>query len=109
MVVCGKLQPKWQGKWKVIEVKTPINVKITDGQTTKVVHVNRLQHRKQPQPDTVPSSNTYTNWVPPQIDHHVFPVSPPERRYPQRTRRPPNWLRLQSLRSSFKKKGTYVM
>ena len=84
----GKLQPKWQGKWKVTEVKNPINVKITDGQTTKVVHVNRLQHRKQPQHDTVPPSDTYTytNWVPPQIDHHVFPVFPPERRYPQRTR-----------------------
>ena len=91
----GKLQPKWQGKWKVTEVKNPINVKITDGQTTKVVHVNRLQHRKQPQHDTVPPSDTYTytNWVPPQIDH-VFPVFPPKRRYPQRTGRPPNWLRL---------------
>ena len=88
----GKLQPKWQGKWKIIEIKNPINVKITDGQTTKVVHVNRLQHRKQPQHDAVPSSNTYTTWVPPQIDHYVFPVSPPERRYPQRTRRPPDWL-----------------
>ena len=32
----GKLQPKWQGKWKIIEIKNPINVKITDGQTTRV-------------------------------------------------------------------------
>jgi len=27
---CGKLQPKWQGKLKIIELKNPVNAKITD-------------------------------------------------------------------------------
>ena len=77
MVVCPHM---WQIATKVARQmesyrsQNPYHVKITDGQTTEVVHVNRLQHRKQPQPDTVPSSNTYTNWVPPQIDHHAFPT-----------------------------------
>ena len=90
----GKLQPKWQGKWEVIELKNPVKVTITDGQNTKVVHINRLQHRKQPQQDVVPSSNTctYTSWAPPQIDHYILSESPSERRYPQRSRRPPDRL-----------------
>ena len=80
MVVCPymyQIATQVARQMEVTEVKNPINVKITDGQTTKVVHVNRLQHRKQPQHDTVPPSDTYTNWVPAQIDHHVFPVFPP--------------------------------
>ena len=90
----GKLQLKWQGKWKVIELKNPVNVKITNGQNTKVVHINRLQHRKQPQHDMVPSSNiyTYTSWAPPQIDRYILSESLSERRYPLRTRRPPDRL-----------------
>ena len=77
---CGKLQPKWQGKWEVIELKNPVNVTITDGQNTKVVHINRLQHRKQPQQDVVASSNTctYTSCAPPQIDHYILSESPSE-------------------------------
>ena len=51
------------------KIKNPVNAKITDGQTTKIVHINRLQHRKQPQHDTVPSdnTNTYTSWTPPKL------------------------------------------
>ena len=93
----GKLQPRWQGKWRIREIKSPTDVTITDGQNTKVVHVNRLQHRKQPQHDSTSSINTDSapnNWFPPQIDHHIVSApSPLQRRYPQRDRRPPDWLR----------------
>ena len=83
-----------QRKWEVIELKNPVNVTITDGQNTKVVHINRLQHHKQPEQDVVPSSNTctYTSWAPPQIDHYILSESPSEQRYPQRSRRPPDRL-----------------
>jgi len=71
----GKLQPRWQGKWwRILEIKSPTDVKIYDGQSTKVVHVNRLQHCKQPQYDSTSSTDTdiaLNNWFPPQIDHHT--------------------------------------
>ena len=34
-----------QGEWVVKTIKSPVNVEITDGKRTKVVHTNRLQHR----------------------------------------------------------------
>jgi len=58
----GKLQPRWQGKWRILEIKSSTDIKISDGQSTKVVHVNRLQHCKQPQYD--PTSSTDTDIVP---------------------------------------------
>ena len=54
----GKLQPKWQGNWEVLEIKSQTNVKITNGQTTKVVYMNRLKHRKQPQLKSIPVTTT---------------------------------------------------
>ena len=38
----GKLDPRWEGRWVVKSVKSPLNMEITDGTRTKVVHVNRL-------------------------------------------------------------------
>jgi len=35
-----KLHPRWEGKWTVVEVKTPINLQITYGKSSKVVHTN---------------------------------------------------------------------
>ena len=92
----GKLQPKWQGNWEVLEIKSPTNVKITNGQTTKVVHVNRLRHRKQPQLKSIPVTTTPSsnNWFPPQVDHHIISTPPSQHRYPQRNRHPPNRLQL---------------
>ena len=40
----GKLDPRWEGKWHVSRVINPINLEITNGVKTKVVHVNHLQH-----------------------------------------------------------------
>ena len=70
----------------------PATYKITDGTTTKIVHVNRLR----PQILATPChSNTASeaNWEAPSIEHDEIDPSVPvhgERRYPTRDRRPPD-------------------
>ena len=44
----SKLAPHWEGEWKIAEVKNDVNVNISKGTQSKVVHVNRLRHRFQP-------------------------------------------------------------
>eukprot|EP00731_Ephydatia_muelleri_P002499 Em0001g2499a len=34
----GKLDPRWEGKWKVKIMRSPVTMEITDGKRTKVVH-----------------------------------------------------------------------
>ena len=100
----GKLEPRWEGEWRVKSVKSPCTMEITDGQRTRVVHVNRLRHRVQPTVTVAPNgADSSQGWHPPQVDHVVLPPvqpplppppqPPPEqlvRRYPQRDRQPPN-------------------
>ena len=38
----SKLAPHREGEWKITEVKNNVNVKISKGTQSKVVHVNRL-------------------------------------------------------------------
>ena len=58
-----------------MEITNPINAEITDGQTTEIVHMNRLHHHAQPQHDSAQPKNIPHNpWAPPQIDHHVVTV-----------------------------------
>jgi len=94
----GKLDPKWEGGWKIVKVVSPINMQIQDGKRTRVVHVNRLRHRFQPalEEEGVQNGN-YPPWTPPQIEHSIVPgddVPPPPstRRYPSRIRRPPDYF-----------------
>ena len=69
----GKLDPKWEGDWKVVPNKVPVNVMISDGRRTKVVHINRVRHR------TMPSLPTHTPsdleparpWCPLQMEHFI--------------------------------------
>ena len=42
----GKLDPKWEGGWKIVKVVSPINMQIQDCKRTQVVHVNHLQLRR---------------------------------------------------------------
>ena len=39
-----KLDPRWEGRWKIKLIKSPVNKEITDGLQTKIVHINRLRH-----------------------------------------------------------------
>jgi len=100
----GKLDPRWEGRWKVKTIMSPVNVEISDGNRMKVVHVNRLQHRNQPGPcdqtetemhKKAPHHDTQQPWSPPEVDHiYIPPPAPtPMRRYPVRARHPPDRLR----------------
>ena len=93
----GKLQPKWEGGWKVVKVFSPINMKIQDGRRMRVVHVNRLRHRFQPMWETEEGSGNENHppWEPPQVEHSIVPCDnppPPTRRYPSRIRHPPDYF-----------------
>ena len=97
----GKLEPRWEGEWVVKSVKSPVNVEISDGRQTRVVHTNRLHHRYIPgaqdlaaQGSTVKDDGvTASDWAPPTVDHFILPPthsSTTSRRYPERQRRPPD-------------------
>ena len=45
--MAGKLDPRWEGGWKVKACKSPVNMEVSDGTRNRVVHVNRLRHRIQ--------------------------------------------------------------
>ena len=94
----GKLDPRWEGDWEVVAVKGPVNVKISDGERTKIVHINRLQHRILP--SSIPTlSQTFSKpvmqpWNPPQVEHFVEPeVNTPQLRHSQRSRTSPDYYR----------------
>ena len=92
----GKLQPRWEGKWKVIQMQSPVTVKITDGRRTRVVHVNRVRHRNQPveTPEYTTNDPGPRQWHPVQTEHFILQETPAsERRYPPRHRHPPVWFR----------------
>ena len=93
---CG-LNDKATGKcWRS---KVQQMSKITNGQITKVVHVNRLRHRKQRQHKSIPVTTTpsLNIWFQPQVDHHIISTPPSQHRYSQLNRCPPDQLQLQSL------------
>jgi len=46
--IARKLQPRWDEKWIISKVKGPCNLELTDGHQSKVVHVNCVRHRIQP-------------------------------------------------------------
>ena len=83
----GKLQPRWEGGWKVTSVNSPVTIEISNGRKSKVVHSNRLQHRVQAAANS--SESTVTNnvvplWTPPQVEHFIEETVSPSDRYPSR-------------------------
>ena len=54
----GKLDPRWEGNWKITAVKSPVSMEISDGNRKKITHVNRLHHRFQPSPHESGSKTT---------------------------------------------------
>ena len=77
----GKLDPRWEGGWKVKACKSPVNMEVSDGTRNRVVHVNRLRHRIQmAEGEEVGSTDrTQGEWVPPQIEHITVEGTPPQR------------------------------
>ena len=88
----GKLDPKWDGSYTVKSVYSPVTVQITNGSTTKVVHINSLPHHIQPinQETDQPVTLDTSPWTAPQITHTELDHLTEPRRYPLRARNPPD-------------------
>lgn len=92
--MAGKFDPRWEGKWTIKALKGQSTFEISNGNKCKVVHVNRLRRRIELSPDNMEEVNgELDSWTPPQIDHQIVTEDSPQGgRYPDRTRRQPNWL-----------------
>ncbi|KAL5463810.1 hypothetical protein EMCRGX_G032745 [Ephydatia muelleri] len=66
----GKLDPRWEGKWKVTRIMCPVTVEIRDGNRVRVVHVNRIQPRLQAGTMEQAEKGHRKPWSPPQVDHY---------------------------------------
>ena len=66
-----KLDPQWDDRWTITAVKGPLNMEISNGTVSKVIHVNRLRHRIQPSStdDTPQQELSSDTWSFPQVDH----------------------------------------
>ena len=98
------LGSKWEGKWINTFVKNEINMAITDGTRTRIVRINRLQHRNQHQCNEVPPKDhsTIDVWNAPQMKCTITSPDLPredlpredlpeeQRRYPTRQRKQPD-------------------
>ena len=87
------MEPKWEGEWTIARKKNAVNYEISDGVRNRIVHVNRLKQRIQPnvqrlhlQQDNQPVCQ---QWNPPSIDHIIESTDTPTPRYSTRNRRPP--------------------
>ena len=119
LLTAGKLSPRWEGNWRISSVKSPVTMEIMDGKRSRVVHINRLHHRVQPDTAATPevATGNRETWYPPQVEHFIVDIPKPmvtpqpplpdaaqplleqpplvgeeERRYPLRQRRPPDRL-----------------
>eukprot|EP00731_Ephydatia_muelleri_P033383 Em0028g58a len=72
----GELDARWEGKWTVTSPKSPVAVEITDGARTRVVHVNRLRYRVQPEASPLMNTSHKQDWQPPQTDHLLVEETP---------------------------------
>ena len=88
----GKLDPRWEGEWVIKSIKSPTTIQITNGRSTKVVHMNRIRHRNIPNISTVQTNAGSSQWTPPTVEHMTLSSDPPTapRSYPQRHRNPPD-------------------
>ena len=59
IATAGKLECRCrcEGRWIIKSIKSPLNFEITDGERTRVVHINRLQHRIQPMEQPITETN----------------------------------------------------
>ena len=67
----GKLDPRWEEKWKVTRIMSPVavTVEISDSNRVRVVHVSRMQPRLQA--GTMKQAKEgHRNLEPHQVDHY---------------------------------------
>ena len=57
----GKLDPKWEGGWSIEAVKSPVTMEINNRRNTRIVHTNRLRHRKVPSHVETQTNTPVTN------------------------------------------------
>ena len=92
----GKLDPRWEGNWKITAVRSPVTMEISDGNRKKVTHINRLHRRVQPSPhESQEIRQPQLSWTSSQTEHFIVPPeapTPSARRNPPRNRRPPNYF-----------------
>ena len=53
----GKLDPQWKGNWTIKSIKSPVNVEITDGQQSRVVHIDHVRRCVQTAPQELQNNN----------------------------------------------------
>ena len=73
----GKLQPRWEGGWRVTEVKSPVTIQINNGRKSKMVHSSRLRHRFQAaanSSESMVTANTEPSWTLPLVEHYFEAV-----------------------------------
>lgn len=93
----GKLDSRWEGGWEISKVIGNNTFEIRNNKGSKVVHVNRLRHRVQPDctfVDTTAKASSVPNWQPPSTHHEIVLEEQATCRYPTRERRPPDRLQL---------------
>jgi len=76
----GKLQPRWEGDWKITAIKSPVTIQIHNGRNSKVVHSNRLRHQFQAAVNN--SESPALRWNPPLVEHFVEETDESSQRYP---------------------------
>ena len=79
MPTAGKLSPRWEGNWRISSVKSPVTMEIMDGKRSRVVHINRLHHRVQPDIAATPevATGNRETWYPPQVEHFIVDIPTP--------------------------------
>ena len=70
----GKLDPKWEGKWRIQSIQGPTTYTITYGDKIRTVHINCLRHRIQPIPlsQDAAESSSYRNWEALLIEQYTY-------------------------------------
>ena len=71
----GKLSPRWE---RISSVKSPVTMEIME-KRSRVVHINRLHHRVQPDTAATPevATGNRETWYPPQVEHFIVDIPTP--------------------------------
>ena len=67
------------GELEDSSVKSPVTMEIMDGKRSRMVHMNRLHHRVQPDTAATPevATGNRETWYPPQVEHFIVGIPTP--------------------------------